>query len=71
MICSIINVKETKRKIRAVLKQLNRIRRTEQNLCELGVTIRNIDFSGIENLIVMSYNNVKHPQSFHLKTIDN
>jgi hypothetical protein len=59
MMLSIINVKESRRKIRAALKQLNRMRRAEQNLCELGVTIRNIDFSGIENLIVMSYNNVK------------
>jgi hypothetical protein len=56
MIKSIINVKATNAKIRKLIKALEH---TEQNLCALGVTVTNVSFSGIENLIVMSHNNVK------------
>jgi hypothetical protein len=50
---SIINVKATKAKIRKLIKALEH---TEQNLCALGITVTNINFSGIENLIVMGHN---------------
>jgi hypothetical protein len=49
---SIINVKATKAKIRKLIKALEH---TEQNLCALGVTVTNINLSGIENLIVMNH----------------
>jgi hypothetical protein len=53
MILSIINVKKTKRKIRAALRQLRHMRRAERKLNNLGVFIDNISFSGCP--IVFNY----------------
>jgi hypothetical protein len=48
---SIINNKATKAKIR---KLINALEHTEESLCALGITVSNINLSGIENLVVMN-----------------